>query len=178
MLLSREDYLSIATRLKDKKDVFVYMLGQETLIDKNALLDFIQERAEILYANANIDSKNACLYDVSTDFYPTPSQWIGAIADSRFMVTNSFHGCVFAIIMNTPFLVLKLGGSAGSMNTRFETLLEIFNLQDCLCASLEEFMDKFLTQIEIDWQEVNARLYLWSQVGKDYLAKNVGIYAI
>ena len=178
MLLSREDYLSIAKPLARESEVFVYMLGHSTMIDKDALLDFVASTHKILYANANLNAQYACAYDDNTEFYPTPQEWIGAIADSKALITNSFHGCVFAIIMNTPFFALKLGGGAGAMNTRFESLLEIFGLQDRLCSDLEEFKHKFAQQAPIDWQAVNARLGAWSQVGKDYLAKNVGVYAV
>ncbi len=178
MLLSREDYLSIAKSLDRQSEVFVYMLGTSTMIDKDALLDFVASTHKVLYANANLNMQYSCAYDGNTEFYPTPQEWLGAIADSAFMITNSFHGCVFSIIMNTPFLALKLGGGAGAMNTRFETLLEIFGLQDRLCSDLEEFKHKFAQQAPIDWQAVNARLGAWSQVGKDYLAKNVGVYAV
>ena len=178
MLLSREDYLSIAKPLARESEVFVYMLGHSTMIDKDALLDFVASTHKILYANANLNAQYACAYDDNTEFYPTPQEWIGAIADSKALITNSFHGCVFAIIMNTPFFALKLGGGAGAMNTRFESLLEIFGLQDRLCSDLEEFKHKFAQQAPIDWQMVNARLEAWSQVGKDYLAKNMGVYAV
>lgn len=185
MLLSREQYLSIATPLASKSEVFVYMLGANTLVDKDEALAFVEEDlrgenacadkcSKILYANANVHF--SCKYDKTTDFYPTPQEWIGAIADSKLLITNSFHACVFAIIMNTPFLALKLGGTAGAMNTRFETLLEIFGLQDRLCSGLEEFKAKYRANAPIDWYDVNLRLRAWSQVGKDYLAKYVGVH--
>ena len=187
MLLSREDYMRIAKPLAHKNEVFVYMLGADTLVDKDEALDFVAQhlnnkyggdnadiQSKMLYANANVNF--SCAYDMTTDFYPTPQEWIGAIADSRLVITNSFHGCVFAIIMNTPFLALKLGGEASAMNTRFETLLEIFGLQERLCSDLEEFKAKYSANIPIDWQAVNTRLRLWSQVGKDFLAKHVGRY--
>ena len=180
MLLSQKDYLAIATPLGYKNDVFVYMLGTDTLVDKDKALGFVEQNlknkngAKILYANAHVNFFFS--YDMTTDFYPTPQEWIGAIADSRLVITNSFHGCVFAIIMNTPFLALKLGGEASAMNTRFETLLEIFGLQERLCSDLEEFKAKYSANIPIDWQAVNTRLGLWSQVGKDFLAKHVGRY--
>ena len=176
MLLSREDYMRILKPLPHKNEAFVYMIGSETMIEKDMLLDFVATTHKILYANANV--KNPCSYDTHTDFYPTPQEWLGAIADSEVLITNSFHGCIFAIIMNTSFFALKLGGSSEATNTRFESLLEIFGLQDRLCSNLEEFKAKYSTNTPIDWQVINTRLRLWSQVGKDYLAKNVGAYVV
>ena len=51
-------------------------------------------------------------------------------------MTDSFHGTVFSIIYRKPFVVF---GNRGRGMARFESLLGLFNLQDHLISSVEEF---------------------------------------
>ena len=44
--------------------------------------------------------------------------------------TDSFHSCIFAILFNTPFLVFDREDNNVSMNSRIETLLNKFKLDD------------------------------------------------
>ena len=46
------------------------------------------------------------------------------------MVTDSFHGSIFSIIMRKPFVVCERNDSLGNMNSRLDTLLDMFNLEN------------------------------------------------
>lgn len=77
-------------------------------------------------------------------------EWISNIANARFLVTDSFHGAVFAIMFNIPFIV-KLNGTRG--NTRIESLLSDFGLEQCICRDTARF-----ALPTIDYQAVNRHL--------------------
>lgn len=80
--------------------------------------------------------------------------WLRAIRKGRLMVTDSFHGCVFSIIFNTPFICIPNGKRGTS---RFESLLRTFGLEDRVLspeASPEDIAR--LAATPIDWEKVNA----------------------
>ncbi|MCM1028063.1 MAG: polysaccharide pyruvyl transferase family protein [Pseudoflavonifractor sp.] len=77
-------------------------------------------------------------------------QWVSNIANASLLVTDSFHGAVFAIMFNVPFIV-KLNGVRG--NTRLHSLLADFALEQCLCTDVAK-----VTLPSIDWDKVNAHL--------------------
>lgn len=52
------------------------------------------------------------------------------------MCTDSFHGCVFSIILNTPFVVFERKSKGKSMNSRIDTLLKLFSMQDRLADNV------------------------------------------
>ena len=56
------------------------------------------------------------------------------IALSSFVVTDSFHGTVFSILMHTPFVVVRNDERGAA---RIESLLEMFGLQDHLVAQID-----------------------------------------
>ncbi len=55
-----------------------------------------------------------------------PSEFIDYINSAALVCTDSFHGTVFSILMETPFIVFDRVGT--SMYSRIETLLDKFKL--------------------------------------------------
>ena len=154
-----------------KESVFVYMLGNETSMDKDSVMAFLESQNSVIYTNANVDF--SCAWDYKSDFAPTPQEWIACVRDCKLMITNSFHGCAFAITMNTPFVALKLSGAQvwGAMNTRFYQLFELFGLQNRLVDNLADLQAQINTPIE--WDKVNAKLKEWRNIGVEFLDRNL-----
>ena len=154
-----------------KESVFVYMLGHQTLINKDEMMRILESRDNIIYTNSNVDF--SCAWDYKSDFAPTPQEWIACVRDCKLMITNSFHGCAFAITMNTPFVALKLGGARGwgAMNTRFYQLFELFGLQNRLVDNLADLQAQMNEPIE--WDKINVKLKEWRNVGVDFLNREI-----
>ncbi len=194
-LLGKNDYekliatAGIDERISNDKvrqnSVFVYMLGNETAINKDEAMGFLLgEFGEkgVIYTNANVDF--SCKSDFERNFAATPQEWLACVRDAKLVVTNSFHGCAFCVLMNTPFVALKLGGGAAPTNTRFEQLFELFGLQNRLVSNLEELKalvnrtcDKTALNKnacgEISWDEINKKLAKWRAVGVNFLGENL-----
>lgn len=66
----------------------------------------------------------------------TVSQWLAEFEGADFVVTDSFHGCVFSIIFHKPFVAIVNKGRGGG---RFVSLLRDVDLESRLIYSLEEF---------------------------------------
>jgi len=88
---------------------------------------------------------------------PVPD-WIARLAGAQFVVTNSFHGTVFAILFHRPFVSLLLRGPMGSMNERAMSLLNRLGLSNraVYADKIEDI--KVLLKCEIDWSAVDERL--------------------
>lgn len=87
--------------------------------------------------------------------YPCPSQWLKGFQDAEFVITDSFHGTVFSILYNKPFIAL---GNKNRGMSRFTSLLKMFGLENRLVLELDEKnLTKILHQI-IDWTSVNDTL--------------------
>ncbi len=64
-------------------------------------------------------------------FYQTgPSEFLYLEKNAFLICTDSFHSCVFAILYNTPFIVFEREDNTVSMNSRIDTLLRKFKLED------------------------------------------------
>lgn len=82
---------------------------------------------------------------------PTVEEWLRTIDVSDAVLTDSYHGAVFSILFNRPFLVFpnpKRGVA------RFDTLLGIFGLGDRIARGDGRDVDRM--SVPIDWATVNA----------------------
>lgn len=151
MLLSADDYSELIAKEKTwtppSEYIAAYIL--ERTATKDALLrecsDAEQVEVQHLLPQATAKKRR--------DRYPVSvSQWLRLIRDSKYFVTDSFHGCVFAIIFNKPFVCL---GNAKRGSACFDSLLGTFGLQDRLVTKLEPDTILQILNTPIDWGNVN-----------------------
>ena len=71
-------------------------------------------------------------------------------------MTDSFHACVFSILFNKPFVVV---GNASRGNTRFDSLLEMFELQNRKVESYACFLEHKVYLLE-EADLYNAQTFL------------------
>ncbi len=95
-------------------------------------------------------------------------QWLRTLRDAECLVTDSFHGCIFAIIFNKPFICL---GSRSCGNARFDTLMETFHLESRMLEKGASAAD--LMETPIDWAEVNAIHDAERERGLAFLRENL-----
>lgn len=105
--------------------------------------------------------------DLSEDerLMPPILEWLQGFNDAEFVVTDSFHGTVFAIIFNKPFITIA---NQERGLARFESLLGLFGLQDRLYTG-----DGNLNTAQIDWTPVNEKVKEMQELSLDFLRKSL-----
>jgi len=92
--------------------------------------------------------------DADTDGDKSIEGWLASIHEAKFVVTDSFHGTVFSILFNRPFLAY---GNPSRGMARFTSLLKMFRLEDRLVVHSDVVdLDKLLQPV--DWSAVNDSL--------------------
>ncbi|EWS66202.1 Polysaccharide pyruvyl transferase [Hydrogenophaga sp. T4] len=107
--------------------------------------------------------------EIGNTVYPDPSEWVSLMKNARFVVTNSFHGTVFALLFKKPFIVAGLTGERVSANARAINLLRAVHLESRFTSTFSEQHVKTLMANEIDWAEVDKRLADLRQTGNEFL---------
>ncbi len=74
--------------------------------------------------NSRCDDETAPLCE---RIQPPVEQWLRAFHDAEFVVTDSFHACVFSILFRKQFVVVA---NASRGNARIASLLSMFCLED------------------------------------------------
>lgn len=70
---------------------------------------------------------------------PPVEKWLRGFFDADFVVTDSFHGCVFSIIFNKPFVAI---GNEQRGLTRLDSLLDLFKIKNHLLKDVADFDEK------------------------------------
>lgn len=135
MLLSADDYKALIDAAgvpQHDGDMFCYVLDRNK--DKMALINGIaRERSLTPYF---IIGNTMLPEDMDGKVHPLVETWLRAFADARFVVTDSFHGCVFSIIFGKPFVAI---GNVGRGLSRMESLMRLFGLEDHLLTDTSQY---------------------------------------
>ena len=102
-----------------------------------------------------------------TDYiYPPVQEWLSSFYTASFVVTDSFHGTVFSIIFNKPFIVL---GNQYRGLSRIFSLLKVFGLQNRLVDNFEKDSVLNIINNPICWNRVNQIRELWKMKSLDFI---------
>ena len=86
--------------------------------------------------------------------------------DAEMVITDSFHGCVFAILFNKPFWVIV---NEDRGRERFDSLLKMFDLQDRIITQGQQpEWDR-----KIDWEQVNTIHQEMKRRSLDFLERSL-----
>lgn len=159
LLLKQEDYsrIAVAPRIDLRESVFSYLVNIKTE-DELCLSSFklmsqkvgcslkalgIQGAQELLSREVNLEL--------------SPLEFLGAMRDCRYFVTNSFHGVAFALIFERPFVFIKQ--SQKDQNLRQTSLLGLVHLENRV-IDISELSTKGveLLMSDIDWHSVRQIL--------------------
>jgi exopolysaccharide biosynthesis predicted pyruvyltransferase EpsI len=106
---------------KSPGNMMVYLMDESRVDIANSIAS--KKNLTTFSVNAKTKSAKASLYD---RIYPPVTNWIRGFYDAEFVVTDSFHGCVFSILFNKPFIAIghEIGGMAPSGYRAGMSLLE------------------------------------------------------
>lgn len=146
-----EDLLENNDSTELDKSLMVYVLDRSE--EKRKIITAIAERFNL---KENIVMPKENFSEVGREkikdcIFPPITDWIAGFAKCDFVVTDSFHGTVFAIIFNKPFI--SIGNTARGM-TRFTSLLSVFGLRKRLINSHKDLTEELLTE-SIDFASIN-----------------------
>lgn len=171
MLLSKDDYLKLIEE-EDKpcseNILLTYVLDRTQ--EKN---DIIQRVGEALHLTSCENGavkyfSNVVESNVSECIYPSVSRWVAGFRDAQFVVTDSFHGTVFSIIFNKPFVAI-LNSKRGS--SRFISLLSVLGLENRLISTTNDLLEEHLKPI--DYTEVNKILNDWRYLSISFMERHL-----
>lgn len=152
LLLNTEDY----TRLIGEDtpaspgNMMCYVLDRND--EKDALVNDIaqEKRLQPFHTNSRTEDYKARLEE---RIQPPVEQWLQGFRDAEFVITDSFHACIFSILYRKPFVVI---GNKSRGMTRFKSLLQLFGLEGRLVTSYEEYKQMEETLLcPIDYESVS-----------------------
>lgn len=174
MLLDIKDYNQLIEKrslVDNKKGIFNYVLdlteGKKKIINECSRILGVSS-FEVMPKRRSFDPYEKCPDEYYT--FPPIEEWLSAFKSSDFVITDSFHGTVFSIIYNKPFLVI---GNKFRGLSRIKSLLKIFSLENRLVTndSIDSAIE--IANSPIDWEKVNKQRELWKEKSINFLKQNL-----
>lgn len=141
LLLTDKEYQSIIdfeNHDEIKEDYAAYYF----LFDKDRNNENSQELKNILQREnlkiINVKGKDDIILGKKMFVYNSISQWLNYIKNSKLVITDSYHGVLFAIIYRKPFICITKNCTSFS---RFNSLFSIFNIKDSFFNDFSDIKD-------------------------------------
>lgn len=178
LLLDQNHYNDILLNTKIKKNkkpyILYYLLNLQN--QEEAYWEQIKIFAESHYLDMDVVYSSG--YFILKEIIPgyrgnlkTIPEWIYSIKNANYVITSSFHGMLFSIIFNTPFLVIPLKGVFSKGNTRIYDFLKKLDLQNRVIENQNE-ITKILDST-INWEETNKKLKKLKNESKRFLINSI-----
>lgn len=147
ILLSKEEWQKIELKpewYNGEKYILTYFLG-----NLSPVIEKIAKKNNWKIYNL-MDKDNFDLYTSRVE------EFVYLIDHAQLIATDSFHACVFSILMGTPFLVVnRQQKGMADMTSRIDTLLELFGYHDRYIVNGKcELSDKEI--LNMDFSNVKA----------------------
>lgn len=125
MLLKKEEWEKILKPVRKHRKFYVsYFLGNHVAEYDASIKKYVFEKnCDLVELTDNAGNINPNL---------GPAEFLGFLHDAQGVFTDSYHGTVFSILFQKPFLVYERATQKGygNMNSRIDTLLNTFKLQE------------------------------------------------
>lgn len=157
LLLTKQAYKSLydSKNIPEQQGVYTYILdkaGWKTEVVRSVMeaLNKSQYNNQPKSSMSSPDSTNLADYSM-----PSIESWLKGFSDADFIVTDSFHGTVFAIIFNKPFISLVNHGRGA---TRLYSIAEKLGFSNRLLVSFNRERVIELASMPIDFKAVSNKL--------------------
>lgn len=167
LLLTAEDWDHFASKADfsirlEKKYIFCYFV-----MNDSRYWEYVRKIKEktglqiVVLPMHEIDEQQP--YDVISD--GTVYEFVSLIRNAEFICTDSFHACVFSIIYNKEFYLLRR--SRASEDEKFEDLLHRYELADRIIKDESDFERSEVTGYDF----VNSQLKADRDKSKEFIKK-------
>ena len=153
-----------------KLDDYIYLIKDMPRLQSHLvayILDSSEEKFRLVDSIAKEKHLIPIYVNQSSITLPSVEKWLQLFRDADYVVTDSFHACVFSVIFGKEFVAL---GNKERGLARFESLLRTLNLEDRIFYSTADYSSK-----EIKSSIKNAQIKVESlrEIAFRFLSQNL-----
>lgn len=153
----------------DEDYIFAYILGSEISCGHHEVLKQIKQKyGDMKVVAAIIPNVSLEVEKFADDirYNASPSDWVNFIAHSKFVYTDSFHGCMFAMKYHKPFLAYYKDSRRVS---RLKDIKDTYAIDNIIPSGNEIVLHN------IDYSKVDAILKQKKILSLEYLHSSLGV---
>ncbi len=164
--LLHSNYNEFTKNLKQRNDVICYSLSPSSEHKMKAIHDI----SSFVGVPIRWMGKPFFVKGVKNTYFPDVYRWYRYIAGTKYVLTDSFHGTVAALLCKKPFAVLY---KENGLSSRIADLLTIVGLQDRIFFSYDDFSKSDAWKKDIDWGYVENKLEAFRAESWSYLKETI-----
>lgn len=133
-LLTKEQWIEMAIHPKNRNYIFVYDLnGGEQLF---GLARKLSDQTGLPIVYSSLKAIHPYVRNCETHHDLGPKEWLGYIANASYVVTDSFHGTMLSLILQTP-VINKI--AVKSTSSRITSIMTRLGVQSQLIENIKDF---------------------------------------
>lgn len=176
LLLSVNEWEKIASeRLINEKYVFLYLFGEGICVRKLAqsFAEFHGMKLVVIPDLLGKYRKNDRIINSEIINDATPSGFISLIKYADYVLTDSFHACVFSLLYHKEFFAFPRDGHI-KMESRIVDLMNMFECSERYCVEKDSgSLNYLLSCVPIDYTREFKAFENAKQESVDYLLKYI-----
>lgn len=183
-LLSSSEWRNISSEISNRKlkkgYILIYMMEyNEHILEISNRISKLYNVPRVFLSVGDFSIKKTILNLIKSDEFITnigPKEFISLIDGATYVITNSFHGVAFSILLNTPFINI----AHSKRNLRMESLMRTLKIEDQIYKNInncilnnEKELKIFLEKITSNSKKQNLILDTEIKKSKEYLNKSI-----
>lgn len=145
-LVNKNKYMEIANK-SDLKYNYPYICHYNLFED---IMPSIDIKLDEISKKLNMEIKTISKYNLNSMY-----DFLYTLANSNFILTQSYHGLCLAILLNKNFLLYNVGTVDSS---RTENVLKMFGLENYFVSDHEKLIEKIDNYKSINWNNINKKI--------------------
>ena len=103
----------------------------------------------------------------------SPSKWIQSISQSQYVVSDSYHATVFAILTQRAFISLVIDAWGNDWHERIRSLLYRLGIPERLLYEPSREKADRVINTSICWDEIESRILNWREDGTRFIKQSL-----
>ena len=168
MLLSKNEWKRIIPKGKiyNGDYIFLYNLKEKEYVELAYKISKVLKLPVVVSKKGSLEE---IIYGFKKKLNVGPLEFLNLIKNAKLVLSSSFHGTIFSILLNKPFFALK-----GDEDFRIQTLLKKMNLEN-RSINFNDYNEKLKETYNIDFTEAEKLLEEERKKSENYLKEALEI---
>lgn len=163
----RELYAAEKIKRQAKPYVLIYWVGEKLSFKLKDIRNWArQKNLFVIFIPAH--GRKEKIPEGVLENRATIPEWLSLVDNADYVVTNSFHCCIFSMLFHKKFVVFSLSAGGSFTNNRLE-IVNAFCGQNRIVASKESF--PLILEQQIDWDSYEQKRRAARDSGRQFLAE-------
>lgn len=166
ILLEKNEWEKIIEEEPILKGDYILFYTLRMSNERAKFLKKLSKKLKMPIVVANQSLKYDYIYGFKKQYQSGPLEFLNLIKNAKLVISSSFHGTVFSIILNKPFYTLD-----GIDDDRIKNLLNITNLENRSISIDDNLDEKLKDAFSVDFSLSNEKINEERMKSREYLEK-------